>query len=105
MAMNRVQFQPGLSMTEFLTDTAAKTSARRRWLRRAGRRALPARHCGSGVHTVFVARRAPLLAVRRLPSPMQRHQRHDFRGDEIGADALVRSHAPAHPVQEQRLCA
>ena len=49
------------------------------------------------------ARGTPLLAVRRLPAPVQRHQRHDLRVHQAGAVALVPGHAPAHPVQEQRL--
>jgi hypothetical protein len=44
----------------------------------------------------------PVLPVHRLPPPVQRHQRHDLRGNQAGAVALVPDHAPAYPVQEKR---
>ena len=42
MAMNRIQFQPGLSMPEFSIATGASRSARQRWRRRVGRAAFAA---------------------------------------------------------------
>jgi ribosomal protein L37AE/L43A len=57
MAMNRVQFQPGLSMTEFLDrygseDRCEAALVAARWPQGFG---CPA--CGSGVHSVFVRSR------------------------------------------------
>ena len=55
-----------------------------------------------GVAQHVQASGSPVLAVRGLPAPVQRHQRHGLRGDEAAADALVHGDAVADPVQEQR---
>src|SRR5687767_4036307 len=46
------------------------------------------------------ARRAAVLAVRRLLAPMQPDQRHDVRVHQVAAVALVPGYAAAHSVQE-----
>ena len=103
MTMNRVQFQPGLSMAEFMDrygsdDKCEAALIDSRW---------PAGLCLPGLRLraeQLVSARGPaVLPVHRLPPPVQRHQRHDLRGDQAGAVALVPGHAPADPVQEQRL--
>ena len=102
MTMNRVQFQPGLSMAEFMDRYGSddKCEAALIDVALAAGFACPA--CGCGRAARVRARRAALLPVRRLPPPVQRHQRHDLRGHQAGAVALVPGHAPADPVQEQR---
>ena len=103
MTMNRVQFQPGLSMPEFFEryGTEAQCQAALQAARWPSGFVCP--DCGGAARTQLRARRAALLAVRRLPPPVQPDQRHDLRGQQAAADALVPGHAAAHPVQEQRL--
>lgn len=63
MAMNRIQFQHGLSMPEFFNLYGSERSARRPWRRRAGRVAFAARtamewrtvFCGAGPSRFFNA--------------------------------------------------
>jgi hypothetical protein len=79
MAMNRVQFQRGLSMAEFNdrygTDEQCEAALiAARWP--AGF-ACPA--CGCGMTSSFRREGRPVLAVLGLPPPMQRHQWHRLR--------------------------
>jgi len=103
MAMNRVQLQTGLSMAEFLERYGTEDKCEAALVAARWPRGFAFPDCGTGGHTVFLTRRAPLLAVRRLPAPVQRHQRYRLRGRQVAAEARVRGHAPAHPGQEQPL--
>ena len=103
MAMNRVQFQPGLSMAEFMDRYGTEDKCEAALIAARWPQGFACPACGCGRAARVRARRAAVLAVRRLPPPVQRHQRHDLRGHQAAADALVPGHAPAHPVQEQRL--
>ena len=103
MAMNRVQFQRGLSMTEFMDQygTDAQCEAALVTMRWPSGFACPV--CGGPASCSFRARGAAVRAVRLVPPPMQHHQRHDLRVNQVSVDALVPGHAPADPGQEQRL--
>lgn len=55
MAMNQIQFQPGLSMHEFFDLTDLSRDARRHWSARAGRRVFVARAVRPLATVCFVA--------------------------------------------------
>ena len=102
MTMNRVQFQRGLSMAEFMDRYGSDDKCEAALIESRWPAASPARRAARPEQLVS-ARGSAVLPVHGLPPPVQRHQRHDLRGDQAGAVALVPGHAPAHPVQEQRL--
>ncbi len=104
MAMNRVQFQRGLSMAEFFErygseDKCEAALVAARWP--AGL-CLPGLRIGA-VHTVFVrdGRRYWQCAACRHQCSLISGT--IFEATQAAADALVPGHAPAHPGQEQRL--
>jgi hypothetical protein len=103
MTMNRVQFQPGLSMPEFLEryGTEAKCQAALQAARWPDGFACP--DCGAPGAYPLRPRRSALLAVPRLPAPVQPDQRHHLRLQQAAPVALVPGHAAPHPIQEQRL--
>ena len=96
MAMNRVQFQPGLSMPEFLQRYGTEeqcAAARRR--PRAGRAASSARECGGAASTRFVRGGLRYWQCSGLSPPVQPGQRHHLRRHQAAADPLVPGPAAA----------
>jgi hypothetical protein len=93
MWINRVQFQKGLSMAEFLERLRNRGSVPFG----AGCAAVAGRFRLSRLRlraTLLVrARRASVLAVPRLPDPVHRYLRHRVRSDQAAVDALVRRNA------------
>jgi len=104
MPMNRVQFQPGLSMREFLSLYGTEELCEAALIARRCPQGFECQRCGVGQERTTFERQGRLLAVRRLPVPVQRAQRNRLRGQQVGPDELVPGHAVADPVQEQRLC-
>ena len=103
MKMNRVQFQPGISMAEFMDrcgsdDKCEAALIDSRW---PVGFSCPAGAAAAGKATRFVAKTG-VLPVHRLPPPVQPHQRHALRGEQAKAFALVHCLASADRVQEQR---
>ena len=102
MTMNRVQFQPGLSMAEFLERYGSDEQCEAALIAARWPSGFACPACGWRPAQLVSPRGPAVLPVHRLPPPVQRHQRHDLRGHQAAADALVPGHAPADPVQEQR---
>ena len=107
MTTNRVQFQPGLSMAEFMEHYGSDEKCEaRRWSSRAGRKALPARR--AAMRPEQLVSHAPGCCTSSA-APC-RHQCSVisgtiFESTKLGLSRLVPGHAPAEPVQEQRRCA
>ncbi len=85
MATNRVQFQRGLSMAEFLDrygseEKCGQALEAARWPRGF---ACPA--CGGAARSRVRSRRDALLAVRGVPPPVQPDQRHHLPVHQAGA--------------------
>ncbi len=72
MPMNRVQFQPGLSMHEFLQRYGTEQQCEQVLALGLRLPRLRSLRCSHELRST----RASLLAVRRLPAPVQRHRRH-----------------------------
>ena len=90
-------------------DAGVHGSLRQRRAVRAGAHGLA---LAAGLHLPGLRRRGAQLvspwhaavpAVLQLSLPVQPAQRHDLRGHQAAADALVSRHAPAHAGEEQRL--
>lgn len=106
MPMNRVQFQQGLSLPEFMDRYGTEAQCKQAQVAARWPSGLVCPACGVRRHAVahVVSALGPaVLAVRRLPAPVQRHQWHRLRGHQAAPDALVPGHAVAHPVEEHRL--
>ena len=103
MPMNRVQFQPGLSMPEFLERYGTEEQCEAALVAARWPVGLRVPGCGVAQRARRFGARAGCTGSARLPAPVQRDQRHDLRGHQAAADALVPGHAPADPGQEQRL--
>ncbi len=105
MTMNRVQFQPGLSIAEFVDQFGSEYKCEA---------ALIASRWPGGFFLLGVWLRAQqlvsppgtaVLPVHGVLASVQRDQRHDLRGDQTAAVVLVPGHAPAHAIEEQCRCA
>jgi len=96
MPMNRVHFQPGLSMPEVWTLYGTEELCEGVLIARRGPAGFVCARLGGprGPNRLRAAG-AAALAVRRLPAPVQRHQRHDLRGQPAAVDELVPRDAPA----------
>ncbi len=101
MTMNRVQFQPGLSIAEFVDQFGSEYKCEA---------ALIASRWPGGFFLLGVWLRAQqlvsppgtaVLPVHGVLASVQRDQRHDLRGDQTAAVVLVPGHAPAHAIEEQ----
>lgn len=104
--MNRLRFPPGLSMPEFLSLYGTDEPCEAELIAERWPRGFECPRCGvCEARTSFVrqGRRYSLLAVCRLPAPMQRPRRHGLRGRQAASDERVPGHAVADPVQDQRL--
>ena len=104
MAMNRVQFQRGLSMPEFMDRYGSQDKCEAavmvsRW---PGGFCL-SRMCRTCAHVVPPGR-PPVLAMCQLQPSVQPHQWHPIRRQQAASDPLVLGNALAHAGQEQRGC-
>ena len=76
MAMNRVQFQPGLSMAEFMDRYGSEASCEAALIDSRWPMGFACPSCGGRPQQLVPTRGAAVLPVHRLPAPVQRHQRH-----------------------------
>ena len=101
MSMNLVQFQPSLSLPEFLRtyDTEAtceQALAHARW---PGGLVCP--RYGSANAQPLPTLRLAVLAVPRLPGANPPARRHRVRRQQAAADHLVPGRVPAEPQQKR----
>ena len=106
MAMNRVQFQPGLSMAEFIRRYGSE--------RQCEQALIAARWRGDGFRcphfgdsrsrsSTFEREGRHYWQCCRCRRQTTATGRHHLRGDQAAADDLVSGDASAHPVEEQCL--
>jgi len=101
MAMNRIQFQPGLSMPAFLKEYATEAQCERALesASLAGRIPLPAVR---GQGALGAAQRSPQgLPVQRLPPSGVVDRRHPVPGDQVASHHLVSGDLPNQPGQDR----
>ena len=91
MTMNRMQFQPGLSMAEFMDRYGSDDKCEAALIESRWPAAFACPACGCGPDQLVSARGPAVLSVYRAPAPVQRHERHDLRVDQAAIDALVPS--------------
>src|ERR1700694_824990 len=102
MAMNLVHFKLDFRWPSLWICTAVRISARRRWLPRVGPMGFGARpvalkHTAPLPAAVGATGNAAAVGTNAVSSAPRSLRRPSWR------DALVRRHAPARPVQEQRI--
>ena len=95
MAMNRIQFQPGLSMPEFLKDYGTEAQCEKvleavRWPE-----GFRCPRCAGKAHTVVRDG-----VMRRLSAPGVVNCRDPFSGNQTAADYLVFGDLPGQPSQD-----
>ncbi len=102
MAMNRVQFQPGLSLPAFLGQFGAEAQCEAALEKERWPQGFRYPRCGEAGHSVFrVGRRPQDLPVPGPPEANLADRRHPVPGHPPGADALVPGDLPGRPGQDR----
>ena len=94
MPMNRVQFQPGLSMPEFFRQFGTEAQCEAALERTRWPEGFRCPHCGQATHYVLRIGMCEDLPMRWLPKADFADRRHAVSGHQAGADGMVLGHLP-----------
>lgn len=101
MAMNRVQFQPGLALPAFLQRYGSEAACEAELLWSRWPQGFVCPRCAATRAADLRTSRSPALAVHRLPSAEHASRQHGVRPYAAAADDVVSRAVPADPEQDQ----
>ena len=103
MAMNRIQFQPGLSLTQFLEQYGTEERCEQALEQARWPEGYCCEHCASTHYCIVNADGRKTYQCHRCHHQTHAESRHDLSCLQVAAGALVSGHVPDEPVEKQHL--
>lgn len=97
--MNRVQFQPEMSIDQFKARDGTQDNAKPPWKKSAGATA-PYVRCAHAKGITLFGRQGEDIPVPNLQASNYAHERHHFPFEYAASDEVVSSDVFAHPIEE-----